>query len=70
MEGKVCKVEMESGEAGYCVKCYCDEKKLGGGMYDMPMRKEYEFNFSESDSEEAFKKFLELDKMKKEKGED
>jgi hypothetical protein len=65
MEGKVCRVEMESGDSGYCVKCYCKVPVSGAGDYDMPMMKDYEYNFSEKDSKAAFDKFLELDKMKK-----
>lgn len=65
MKGKIVSVKLESGDSGYCVECYCKEERQGEGMYDMPSMKEYEFNFSEKDSKEAFAKFLELDKMKK-----
>lgn len=65
MKGKVCSVEMESGDSGYCVKCYCKEENPNAGMYDVSPMKEYEYNYSEKDSKAAFDKFLELDKMKK-----
>lgn len=65
MEGKITNVYLESGDSGYEVKCCCMEKRMGGGEYDSMMPRSYEFYFSEDDAEKAFKKFKELDEMKK-----